>query len=69
MKRVIIDNLKECFEAGMSFKDLAEFERIIQDNKKYILEIQFGIGIFTFSQAKIDNNGRFTLYYNFKAVF
>ena len=69
MKRVIIYNLKECFEAGMSFKDLAEFEKIVQDDKKYMGEIQVGVGIFTFSQAKIDKNARFTLYYDFKVLF
>lgn len=69
MKRVIIYNLKECFEAGITFKDLAEFEKLVQDDKNYMGEIQIGIGIYNFEQAKIDKNGRFTLYYNFKVVF
>jgi hypothetical protein len=69
MKRVVIYNLKECFESGMTFKDLAEFEKRVQDDKNFMGEIPIGIGVFTFSQAKIDKNGRFTLYYDFKTVF
>jgi len=69
MKRVVIYNLKECFESGITFKDLAEFEKIVQDDKKFMGEIIVGFGVFTFSQAKIDKNGKFTLYYDFKTVF
>lgn len=69
MKRVVIYNLKECFESGLTFKDLAQFENIVQDDKNFMGEINLGFGIFTFSQAKIDKNGRFTLYYDYKTVF
>ena len=69
MKRVVIYNLKECFESGLTFRDLAQFEKQVQDDKNFIVEITLGFGIFTFSQAKIDKNGRFTLYYDYKTVF
>lgn len=69
MKRVVIYNLKECFEFGISFKDLAEFESKVQDVSDFRGEIPLGGGVAEFAQAKIDKNGRFTLYYNFKSLF
>ena len=32
MTKVIIYNLKKCFEDGITFKDLAEFEQQVQDD-------------------------------------
>ena len=69
MKRVVIYNLKECFESGLTFKDLAEFEQRVQDDAHFMGEIVIRCGVFTFSQAKIDKSGKFTLYYDFKNVF
>jgi regulator of sigma D len=69
MRRLVIYNLKECFEFGLTFKDLAEIEQIAQKIEPATPQILAFNCSFNFISAKIDKLGKMTLYYEFKSPF
>lgn len=69
MKRVVIYNLKECFEDGVTFSDLAVFEKRVQKPNDFMGRIELAGSYAKFVQAKINNQGEYTLYYNYITHF
>jgi hypothetical protein len=69
MRRLVIYNLKECFEFGLRFKDLAEIEEMVQQLEPATPKIRAFNCSFDFISAKIDKLGKMTLYYEFKSPF
>lgn len=65
MTKVIIYNLKKCFDDGVTFKDLAEFEQRVQDPNNYFGEIPLKDSFAEFVQAKINKEGDKTIFYNY----
>lgn len=64
MKRVVIYNLKECFEDGLFFENLYDFEKRVQSDD-YMGNIPLGSSYAKFLQAKINQHGECTLYYKY----
>ena len=69
MKKLIIQNLKDCFEFGLSFKDLAEIEHAFLTSEDFTPIIKSKHGEFTFLNAQVNQNGRKVMYYKFNAQF
>lgn len=69
MKRLIIVNLKSCFEWGFTFKALSEVESSIINAKDYPPFVETEGGIFEFQSASIAKNGSHRLYYKHIAPF
>lgn len=68
MTKVIIYNLKKCFEDGITFKDLAEFEQQVQDQNNYLATIPLKHSYAEFVQAKINKEGDKTIFYNYVPI-
>jgi hypothetical protein len=69
MRRLVIYNLKECFTFGLRFKDLAELEQMVQTTELALDLVTPQSLTFKFIQAKVDQSGVMTLYYEFKSPF
>jgi hypothetical protein len=69
MRRLVIYNLKECFTFGLRFKDLAELEQMVQTTELALDLVTPQSLTFKFIQAKVDQRGVMTLYYEFKSPF
>lgn len=69
MRKLVIYNLKECFEFGLRFKDLAELEEIAQKTEPATPQLVLNNLNFNFISAKIDKLGKMTVYYEFEKPF
>ena len=69
MRRLVIYNLKECFTFGLRFKDLAELEQMVQTTELAVDLVTPQNLTFKFIQAKVDQRGVMTFYYEFKNPF
>ena len=69
MRRLVIYNLKECFTFGLRFKDLAELEQMVQTTELAVDLVTPQKLTFKFIQAKVDQSGVMTFYYEFKNPF
>jgi hypothetical protein len=69
MRRLVIYNLKECFTFGLRFKDLAELEQMVQTTELAVDLVTPQSLTFKFIQAKVDQSGQMTFYYEFKNPF
>ena len=69
MRKLVIYNLKECFEFGLRFKDLAELEEMVQKIEPATPQLVLNNLKFNFISAKIDKLGKMTVYYEFEKPF
>lgn len=69
MRKLVIYNLKECFEFGLRFKDLAELEEMVQKTEPATPKLFLNNLNFNFISAKIDKVGKMTVYYEFEKPF
>ena len=68
-KRLIIQNLKECFGFGMSFNDLAKVENEFLKLEDFTTEFITDCGTFKFLNAQVLQNGTKVMYYKFIPIF
>jgi len=68
-KRLIIQNLKECFGFGMSFNDLAKVENEFLKLEDFTAEFITDYGTFKFLNAQVLQNGIKVMYYKFIPIF
>ena len=69
MRKLIIYNLKQCFEFGLTFKKLAEVEQMAQNAELAVDLVTPEKITFKFIQAKVDQRGMMTVYYEFQSPF
>lgn len=69
MRRLVIYNLKECFTFGLRFKELADIEQTIQNIDLAVDIVTHSNLTFKFIQAKVDQRGVMTFYYEFQNPF
>jgi len=69
MRKLIIYNLKQCFEFGLTFKNLAEVEQMAQNAELAVDLVTPEKITFKFIQAKVDQRGMMTVYYEFQSPF
>jgi hypothetical protein len=65
MKKLIIRNLRTCFEHNVTFAELAEFERKVFDSNDIIKKIEIGKNFIEFKKATINSDNLMVLYYEY----
>jgi hypothetical protein len=68
-KKLIITNLKECFKAGICFKDLAVVEKYVNEQKTIDALINVNGFHFYFQNATINQDMIETFYYQYNVPF
>jgi hypothetical protein len=66
MKKLIIRNLRNCFEHNLTFTELAEFEENIFLSKDIPEKIQIGKNCLKFKNATMNEKKEVVLYYEYQ---
>ena len=65
MKKLIIRNLRACFESNVTFTRLAEFEQMVFKSKDIIQVIIIENDRLIFKNAKINEKQEMVIYYEY----
>lgn len=68
MKKLIIRNLRTCFEHNVTFTQLAEFEKKVFNSKDIIEKIEIGNNVLKFQNATINKEHLIVIYYEYSHI-
>ncbi len=66
MKKLIIRNLRMCFEHNLTFTELAEFEEKIFTSKDILEKVEIGKNCLKFKNATMNEKKEVVLYYEYQ---